>query len=304
MPTPPSTSAATSTSTATTASEPASSSKSSDSSPGSAPSPGSVSVSARITCTVTAEAELVFSLAVADGTPVSTERLDCTLDGRSIELDEVAMDHGGRFHVARQVPPGELVLDYAATVDRSGAAPEVTTADTVQYIRPSRYCEVDRLGVSANRLFAGLADRELVDAVVTWVNDNTLYVSGSSGTDDGAMSTLLTGQGVCRDFAHLVVTLLRASGVPARMVSVYAPGLSPMDFHAVVEVALDGRWEVVDATRLAPRASMVRIATGRDAADTAFLTVRSGRVDFGSLTVTAVANGDLPVDDPAASVHL
>ncbi len=53
-----------------------------------------------------------------------------------------------------------------------------------------------------------------------------------------------------------------------------------MDFHAVVEAAIDGRWRVVDATTLAPATALVRIATGRDASDTAFLTVQSGRADL------------------------
>ena len=60
---------------------------------------------------------------------------------------------------------------------------------------------------------------------------------------------------MCRDFAHLVIAMLRARNVPARLVAVYAPGLSPMDFHAVVEAAIDGQWRAVDATTLAPRAS-------------------------------------------------
>ena len=53
-----------------------------------------------------------------------------------------------------------------------------------------------------------------------------------------------------------------------------------MDFHAVAEALVDGTWRVVDATLLAPRSSLVRIATGRDAADTAFLTVIGGTVDL------------------------
>ena len=65
------------------------------------------------------------------------------------------------------------------------------------------------------------------------------YVPGSSDPIDGAVDTLLAGAGVCRDFAHLVVALLRAVNVPARVVSAYAPGLDPMDFHAVAEAFVD-----------------------------------------------------------------
>lgn len=77
-----------------------------------------------------------------------------------------------------------------------------------------------------------------------------------------------------------------------------------MDFHAVAEVAINGRWEIIDATRLAPRASFVRIATGRDAADTAFLTVLSGRTELSQMDVLAVANPALPQEDPSAVIHL
>ena len=76
----------------------------------------------------------------------------------------------------------------------------------------------------------------------------------------------------------------------------YAPGVTPMDFHAVAEAWIDGAWRAIDATTLAPRSSLVRIATGRDAADTAFLTVMSGRADLVEVEVTATVDA-LPDDD-------
>ena len=109
---------------------------------------------------------------------------------------------------------------------------------------------------------------------------------------------------MCRDYAHLVIGLLRALDVPARLVAVYAPGCDPMDFHAVVEVAVDGQWQAVDATLLAPRQSLLRISTGRDAADTAFLTNFHGGLTLESSVVTAVVDGDLPVDDATEAVVL
>jgi transglutaminase-like putative cysteine protease len=78
---------------------------------------------------------------------------------------------------------------------------------------------------------------------------------------------------------------------------VYAPGLDPMDFHAVAEALVDGDWRVVDATLLAPRAGLVRIATGRDAADTAFLSNYGGAVELVSTQIAAVTDGMLPGDD-------
>jgi hypothetical protein len=75
-----------------------------------------------------------------------------------------------------------------------------------------------------------------VAAVSSWVGTRLWYVPGSSGPTDGAVHTLLRRQGVCRDYAHLVVALLRALGVPARVAAVYAPGLEPMDFRAVADL--------------------------------------------------------------------
>ena len=173
------------------------------------------------------------------------------------------------------------------------------------YLRPSRYAESDRLAEVARRLFGGLAATgDIVAGVSSWVGTEIGYEAGSSLPTHGALDTLLGGQGVCRDFAHLVVALLRARDVPARVAAVYAPGLSPMDFHAVAEALVDGTWRVVDATLLAPRRSLVRIATGRDAADTAFLTVIGGTVDLVALEVGAVVEGDLPSDDPRELVSL
>ena len=130
------------------------------------------------------------------------------------------------------------------------------------------------------------------------------YIAGSSRSTDGAVNTLLSRQGVCRDFAHLVIAMLRACDMPARLVSVYVPGLQPMDFHAVAEALVDGEWLVTDATTLAPRAAMLRIATGRDAADTAFLTSFGEAVTLQSLEVTAVTDDGLPDDDVSRPTRL
>lgn len=111
-------------------------------------------------------------------------------------------------------------------------------------------------------------------------------------------------EGVCRDFAHVTAALLRANGVPARVTSVYAPGLEPMDFHAVAEALVDGQWYVVDPTLLAPRGSMVRIATGADASDTAFLSTLRGALELRGMSVTAVAEPGLPDDDVTATAQL
>jgi len=148
---------------------------------------------------------------------------------------------------------------------------------------------------------------QLVREVSTWVHDRLVYASDSTSPTGGAVETLDSGRGVCRDFAHLTAALLRALDVPARLVSVYAPGLVPMDFHAVVEalVEIDDReqWVVVDSTRLAPRRGMVRIATGRDATDTAFLTNTLSDIQLLRLEVDAASSESFD-DDPDELVTL
>lgn len=253
-------------------------------------------VTSRIVLTVTETADLVFAIAVAGAYGPTDETLRASVDGIPAEVNELADAHGGRLHRVRAAP-GELIVEYTASV--SGRIAPLTADDTelIVYTRPSRYAESDALAPTAGAEFGGIAsDAALLTAVSSWVGTHLAYVSGSSLPTDGASRTLLSRQGVCRDFAHLCVALLRARGIPARLVAVYAPGLDPMDFHAVAEAWVEGGWRVVDATTLAPRSTLVRIATGRDAADTAFLTVVSGRADLKEVTVTAVADR-LPSDD-------
>ena len=202
---------------------------------------------------------------------MTEEQLDITVDGRRLEPTEIIDAHGTRLHAVR-AEGGSSTLDYRAVVDGVAEPAPVNDIDPITYLRPSRYCESDSLGPTAASEFAGLSGHDLLQAVIGWVNEKLTYVTGSSLPTDGAVRTLLGRQGVCRDFAHLSIALLRALNVPARMAAVYAPGLSPMEMHAVAEALVDDQWWVVDATRLAPRQSLLRVATGRDAADTAFLT--------------------------------
>jgi transglutaminase-like putative cysteine protease len=210
--------------------------------------------------------------------------------------------------------PGSLTIRYAATVHPDQQAEQtaeqavehpVTPFDRVVALRPSRYCPSDRLlgfaGSHFGRYAMGL-DR--IRAICDHVSEHVSYESGASDGTTDATQTLLTGRGVCRDFALLVAALCRALDVPARVAAVYAPGLSPMDFHLVVETEVDGAWRVWDATRLAPRPSLVRIATGRDAADVAFSTILSGRAELTGLQILAVVDGDLPDDDHLTPVTL
>jgi transglutaminase-like putative cysteine protease len=253
-----------------------------------------------VACTLTvssptpATALLQVALAAPDG-----EELTVLTDGRPVDAEEIAVP-GARVH-RLLLPAGDTTITYTGHVDSAGSPREVTPADWAEYVRPSRYCPSDQLEGYATTEFDRTRPRaELVTAVASWVHDRLVYTAGSSRPVDTAVDTLLLGQGVCRDYAHLTITLLRALEVPARLVAVYAPGLDPMDFHAVVEADVDGVWQAVDATRLAPTSSLVRICSGRDAADTAFLSLFGGQARFGSMTVTATVDGDLPApsDEP------
>ena len=185
----------------------------------------------------------------------SRSELDVTLDGRPLQTRELAAPHAGRVH-AVESGAGRLVVDYAATVSGQAEPAGADELELLTYLQPSRYCESDRLASIAAAEFGGLAGKALLDGVSSWVGTRLDYVPGSSISTDGAVETLLAGRGVCRDYAHLTVGLLRALEVPARVAAVYAPGLSPMDFHAVAEAYVDGAWQVVDPTLLAPRDRM------------------------------------------------
>ena len=253
------------------------------------------SVFAHLDATVDLGTTVVFSIAAAEGATFARELIDYRVDGKPIEYRTITDLHGTRLHEF-DVPAGRFTARYEAVVEGQAAPAPVEPVDLIRYLRPSRYCESDILMPTALGEFRGLFNRELLEAVSSWVGSELSYVPGSSAPTDGAVQTLLLRKGVCRDYAHLVIALLRALDVPARLAAVYAPGLSPMDFHAVAEAYVDGAWHTVDATTLAPRQTLLRIATGRDAADTAFLTNHGGNLVLDHFEVSAVADV-LPADD-------
>lgn len=274
-------------------------------------SSGQRRVSCSIGFSVTSPAAFAFQIAAAHTAgPRTDEALDVTVDGSTdgVDVEEIATHRGGRTHVVR-AEPGLLSVHYEASVGPADAAADSGDGDdgdeVIAGLRQSRYCQSDALGRFATTEFAAhLGTPDLARAIATWVHDRFVYVPGVSGPLDTAIDTLIRHEGVCRDFAHVTIALCRAAGIPARLVAVYAPGLSPMDFHAVAEVRIDEAWEILDSTRLAPRQSLVRIATGRDAADTAFATTLSGEAELVSLSTSAVTAGQLPNDDHEGSVAI
>ncbi|GAC52809.1 hypothetical protein GOAMI_14_01970 [Gordonia amicalis NBRC 100051 = JCM 11271] len=262
-------------------------------------------VSARLEVRIDDPTELEMQITVAKLPGLQLqEELKIELDGEAVAAEELVADHGSRIH-RMQLDRGLLTIDYTAEILTPADPLPVESTDRSRYLRPSRYAECDKFfGFVAGQFDLSLPEGELLDQVVTFVQKRLSYIPGTSDPIDGAVDTLLAGAGVCRDYAHLVVALLRALNIPARLVAVYAPGCSPMDFHAVAEAIIDGRWVVVDATRLAPRQSFVRIATGRDAADTAFLDNHRGTITLNSYAVTATVRGDLPYDDATARITI
>ncbi|MEP6478979.1 MAG: transglutaminase family protein [Rhodoglobus sp.] len=259
-------------------------------------------VSARMELSISGSTDMVFSIAAARGADLVSESLSFVLDGTPQQPTELVDSSGTRLHKFVS-GPGTMVVEYRAEVTGRAEPAALDPLDLVTYLRPSRYCESDTLTPTARSEFRGLKGHALLTAVTLWVWERLRYVPGSSQVTDGAEQTLLTRRGVCRDYAHLVIALLRALDVPARMVAVYAPGLFPMDFHAVAEAWIDGAWWVVDATRLAPRQGMLRISTGRDAADTAFLTNHWADLTLKKLEILAIVD-ELPADDSSALLQL
>ncbi|MEL6910701.1 MAG: transglutaminase family protein [Cyanobacteria bacterium J06629_2] len=193
------------------------------------------------------------------------------------------------------VPEGKLTIAYQATVDLSHqedninriteSSPAQLPLKIFPYLYPSRYCQSDRLMKFAQDEFGdckpGYAK---VQAICDWIYHKIDYISGSSDSETSAYDTAIERAGVCRDFAHLGIAFCRALSIPARFVSAYAWQLQPADFHACFEAYLGDRWYLFDATRLAPANGLVRIGTGRDAADAAFATV-FGAIQLNSMDV-------------------
>ncbi|WP_137918885.1 transglutaminase family protein [Hydrogenophaga sp. 2FB] len=201
--------------------------------------------------------------------------------------------------------PGALSVRYRATLD---IAHHVADPDSVEetpvaqlppealaYIYPSRYCQSDCVTAMANELFGGLPrGYRRVQAIQQWVQSQVTFTSGASNSMTSALDTMKDRQGVCRDFAHLMITMCRALNIPARFTTAIDfgadPALGPTDFHAYVEAYIGHRWYIFDPSGTAIPMGFVRIGTGRDAADASFATIFGGvnsqapRIDISAQT--------------------
>lgn len=152
---------------------------------------------------------------------------------------------------------------------------EALPGDALRDLLSSRYCPGERFAPFVLREFGGWQGGAKAAAMRDWIEQNPSYVPGASDASTTAVDTYLDRQGICRDYAHLMISFCRAAMIPARIASVYSPSVTPQDFHAVAEVDLSGGWHLFDATGMAQADEMAMIAVGRDATEVAFLTTVS-----------------------------
>jgi transglutaminase-like putative cysteine protease len=178
---------------------------------------------------------------------------------------------------------GDFLAEYSGIFDVERASRSLVElpissrpdlpAHVIPYLWPSRFCQSDRFVSFVTREFGELEGGAKIDAMAQWIYRNIDYRLGASHGTTSAVDSFVAREGVCRDFSHVMAAFARAAGIPARLVSAYAWKLEPPDFHAVVDVWLDGDWHLVDASGLAPVEGLVRVAVGRDATDISFMTI-------------------------------
>ncbi|MDB5928467.1 MAG: transglutaminase domain protein [Polaromonas sp.] len=245
-----------------------------------------------------------------DGHEVLEERLTIT---PSIKVRHFSDERSGNRFFRLDAPKGILSVNYHARInlhpptvpDDLEEMPVTALPDEVMhYLMPSRYCESDSMGRIAQQLFGKLPPGiSRVRAIEEWIYQSIEYKPGFTQATTTAQDVFVQRIGVCRDFAHLGITLCRALNIPARLVVGYVYFIEPpQDFHAVFEAWLGGRWVVFDATRSAPVDRLVRIGTGRDAKDVAFATIFGGM--YMRRKETTVIEGDIPpLDMPDAAAE-
>ena len=229
-------------------------------------------------------------------TPHQTVISETFTTGPYIKVEELTSVHGEnrlmRFEIEEA---GTIKVNYHATIDNLCEVKDFTEVTEVPvahmdhtifpYLYPSRYCQSDKLYRLAHNLFGHIYNPfEKVAALTNWINKNVLYLSGSTNSQTSAFDTVTEQAGVCRDFAHLGIALCRALTIPARYFTGYAYQLKPADFHACFEAYIGNEWVLFDATRLVPLNGLLKIASGRDAADTAIANI-FGDVLFTSMLV-------------------
>jgi len=219
----------------------------------------------------------------------------------------------GNRYARLRTGPGPLRVRYDAVVDINHYISSPDTlwevpvaelpAEVLTYIYPSRYCQSDRLRQTARSEFGHLPNGYWrVRAIQDWVHRRTCFLSGSSNSETSAIDTMINQAGVCRDFAHLMIAMCRALNIPARFVTGIDYGSDPIygptDFHAYVEVFLSDRWYLFDVSGMAQPMGLIRLGTGRDAADVSFATI------FGSVISMSPCIAVAAIEDIAHGISL
>lgn len=260
-------------------------------------------VSCRLRYRIEEPNTFVFNIAVA-GNAYQQINQESLYTDPELYVEELRRHEGSR-HMRLHAPTGVFVISYKASgvlaprrenpTDLIEVLPAALPLEVVHYIYPSRYCPSDQLLNFAARQFGAIAPGYArVQAINDWIHANIGYAYGVSAAYTTASDTLISRQGVCRDFAHLGIALCRALNIPARFVAGYAQGLQPPDFHACFEAYLGWRWYLFDPTGLTSRESIVRIGTGRDAAEVSFATI-FGRAQMEEMEV--FYQGDRVLDE-------
>jgi transglutaminase-like putative cysteine protease len=188
-------------------------------------------------------------------------------------------------------PPGLFEVRSEFVVEDSGLPDEVCPAarqwdvgalpsETLPFLLASRYCDTEKLLNLAWSLFGGIQGGwQRAQAICDYAHDRIEFGYHHARRDRTAAEGHDERRGVCRDFAHLAVTLSRCMNIPARYCTGYLGDIgvprdpAPMDFSAWYEVFLDGRWLTFDARHNHPRIGRIVVAKGRDAADVAISTI-------------------------------
>jgi transglutaminase-like putative cysteine protease len=248
-------------------------------------------------------ADFIFNIQAARTARQRVLTEDLHLSSRCEVSEHTDTATGSRF-LRVGAGPGALVVNYTATVDIAHAIAEPAgiyqmgvrslPGAVMPFVYPSRYCESDRLLRFAGAEFGNAPPGyALARHIRDWVAKNVVFTSNSTSGETSACDTLLERQGVCRDFAHLMIALCRAMNIPSRFATGIDygadPALGPQDFHAYVEVYLGGRWWIFDPSGTAIPMGFVRLGTGRDAADAAFCTM------FGPASMTGMSIDIKPV---------
>ena len=193
-------------------------------------------------------------------------------------------NHCGRVNVPVGMPTVRLSSDTLIcdsgeldemNVEARQHDPTELPFSTLQFLLPSRYCEVDSelLAFAWNR-FGNIAPGwARVEAICAFVHQHLAFNYKTARPTRTALDGYREREGVCRDFTHLAITLCRCMNIPARYCTGYlgdigvAPVPGPMDFSAWFEVFLGDRWYTFDARHNRRRIGRVVMARGRDAGD-------------------------------------